>query len=47
MTKGLAKARVPVTLSPKLPTMILFILPCIFLIVGGPAAIQALKSYHH
>jgi tight adherence protein C len=37
-------ARLPVLLT--IP-MILFILPCIFLIVGGPAAIQAMKSFHH
>jgi len=37
-------ARLPVLLT--LP-MILFILPCIFLIVGGPAAIQVMKSMHH
>ena len=37
-------ARLPVLLT--LP-MILFILPCIFLIVGGPAAIQVMGSYHH
>ncbi len=37
-------ARLPVLLT--LP-MILFILPCIFLIVGGPAFIQAMQSYKH
>ena len=37
-------ARLPVLLT--IP-MILFILPCIFLIVGGPAVIQAVKSYQH
>jgi tight adherence protein C len=37
-------ARLPVLLT--LP-MIFFILPCIFLIVGGPAAIQALQLIHH
>jgi tight adherence protein C len=36
-------ARLPVLLT--IP-MILFILPCIFLIVGGPAAIQVMKSFH-
>jgi tight adherence protein C len=37
-------ARLPVLLT--LP-MIMFILPCIFLIVGGPAAIQALHAFTH
>jgi tight adherence protein C len=37
-------ARLPVLLT--IP-MILFILPCIFLIVGGPAVIQVMKSFHH
>ncbi|HEY4040859.1 MAG TPA: type II secretion system F family protein [Rhodopila sp.] len=37
-------ARLPVLLT--MP-MILFILPCIFLIVGGPAAIQVSHSFHH
>lgn len=36
-------ARLPVLLT--IP-MILFILPCIFLIVGGPAAIQVMNSMH-
>ena len=36
-------ARLPVLLT--LP-MIMFILPCIFLIVGGPAAIMAMKNFH-
>lgn len=36
-------ARLPVLLT--IP-MIVFILPCIFLIVGGPAVIQVMKSYH-
>jgi tight adherence protein C len=35
-------SRLPVLLT--IP-MILFILPCIFLIVGGPAVIQVMKSY--
>jgi tight adherence protein C len=37
-------ARLPVLLT--IP-MILFILPCIFLIVGGPAVILVRKSFHH
>jgi tight adherence protein C len=37
-------ARLPVLLT--IP-MILFILPCIFLIVGGPAVIQVMHSLHH
>jgi tight adherence protein C len=37
-------ARLPVLMT--IP-MILFILPCIFLIVGGPALIQVMRSYHH
>jgi tight adherence protein C len=37
-------ARLPVLLT--IP-MILFILPCIFLIVGGPAVVQVMKSYNH
>lgn len=36
-------ARLPVLMT--IP-MILFILPCIFLIVGGPAAIQVMRSMH-
>ncbi len=36
-------ARLPVLMT--IP-MILFILPCIFLIVGGPAVIQVMKSMH-
>jgi tight adherence protein C len=36
--------RLPVLLT--IP-MVLFILPCIFLIVGGPALIQVMQSYHH
>lgn len=36
-------ARLPVLLT--LP-MILFILPCVFLVVGGPAAIQVMKTLH-
>jgi len=36
-------ARLPVLMT--IP-MILFILPCIFLIVGGPAAIQVMKTMH-
>jgi tight adherence protein C len=36
-------ARLPVLLT--IP-MILFILPCIFLIVGGPAVIQVTHSLH-
>ena len=37
-------ARLPVLLT--LP-MILFILPCVFLVVGGPAAIQVMRSFGH
>ena len=37
-------ARLPVLLT--LP-MILFILPCVFLVVGGPAAIQVMHSFGH
>jgi tight adherence protein C len=37
-------ARLPVLLT--IP-IIFFILPCIFLIVGGPALIQVMQSYHH
>lgn len=37
-------ARLPVMLT--MP-MIVFILPCIFLIVGGPAMMQIMKSFHH
>lgn len=37
-------ARLPVLLT--LP-MILFILPCVFLIVAGPIAVQVLKAMHH
>ena len=37
-------ARLPVLLT--IP-MILFILPCIFLIVGGPAVIQVMHTIHH
>jgi tight adherence protein C len=37
-------ARLPVLLT--LP-MILFILPCIFMIVGGPAYIQVMQNLHH
>ena len=36
-------ARLPVLMT--IP-MILFILPCIFLIVGGPAAVQVMKTTH-
>ena len=36
-------ARLPVLMTVP---MILFILPCIFLIVGGPAAIQVMRSMH-
>lgn len=36
-------ARLPVLLT--IP-MILFILPCIFLIVGGPAVVQVMKTMH-
>ena len=36
-------ARLPVLMT--IP-MILFILPCIFLIVGGPAAIQVMRTMH-
>ena len=36
-------ARLPVLMT--IP-MILFILPCVFLIVGGPAVIQVMKSMH-
>jgi tight adherence protein C len=37
-------ARLPVLLT--IP-MILFILPCIFMIVGGPAYIQVMQNWHH
>jgi tight adherence protein C len=37
-------ARLPVLLT--IP-MILFILPCIFMIVGGPAYIQVMQTWHH
>jgi tight adherence protein C len=37
-------ARLPVLMTVP---MILFILPCIFLIVGGPAAVQVMKSFAH
>jgi tight adherence protein C len=37
-------ARLPVMLT--LP-MILFILPCVFIIVGGPAGIQVARSLAH
>jgi tight adherence protein C len=37
-------ARLPVLLT--IP-MILFILPCIFMIVGGPAYIQVMQNFHH
>jgi tight adherence protein C len=37
-------ARLPVLLT--LPTMT-FILPCVFLIAGGPAIIQVMHSFHH
>lgn len=37
-------ARLPVLLT--MP-MIIFILPCIFLIVGGPAMIQVMKAFSH
>ncbi len=36
-------ARLPVLLTVP---MILFILPCVFLVVGGPAAIQVMKTLH-
>jgi tight adherence protein C len=45
MTKREAKAaRLPVMLT--LPTMV-FILPCVFLIAGGPAIIQVMHSLSH
>jgi len=37
-------ARLPVMLT--LPT-ILFILPCVFLVAGGPAIIQLMKAFSH
>ncbi|HVC63810.1 MAG TPA: type II secretion system F family protein [Acetobacteraceae bacterium] len=37
-------ARLPVLLT--LPTMF-FILPCVFLIAGGPAIITVMRSFHH
>jgi tight adherence protein C len=36
-------ARLPVLMT--IP-MILFILPCIFMIVGGPAYIQVMQTFH-
>ena len=45
LTKFEAKAaRLPVMLT--LPTII-FILPCVFLIAGGPAMIQVMKVFNH
>ncbi|MDA8051443.1 MAG: type II secretion system F family protein [Rhodospirillales bacterium] len=37
-------ARLPVLLTVP---MILFILPCVFMIVGGPALLQVLRAFHH
>jgi len=37
-------ARLPVLLTVP---MIVFILPCLFMIVGGPAMIQVMHSFHH
>ena len=37
-------ARLPVLLT--IP-MILFILPCVFLVVAGPIAVQVMKTFHH
>jgi tight adherence protein C len=37
-------ARLPVLLTVP---MILFILPCVFMIVGGPAMLQILRAFHH
>jgi tight adherence protein C len=45
LTRFEAKAaRLPVMLT--LPTA-LFILPCVFLIAGGPAIIQVMKTFSH
>ncbi len=40
--EGAARLSVMLTLP-----MILFILPCVFIIVGGPAAIQVMKTFSH
>lgn len=37
-------ARLPVMLT--MPTMV-FILPCVFLIAGGPAIIKVMRNFHH
>ncbi|HUA77718.1 MAG TPA: type II secretion system F family protein [Acetobacteraceae bacterium] len=37
-------ARLPVLLTVP---MIIFILPCVFMIVGGPAVLQVLHAFHH
>ncbi|HTU53188.1 MAG TPA: type II secretion system F family protein [Acetobacteraceae bacterium] len=37
-------ARLPVLLTVP---MILFILPCVFMIVGGPAMLQVIRAFHH
>lgn len=37
-------ARLPVLLTVP---MILFILPCVFMIVGGPAMLQVMRAFHH
>ena len=37
-------ARLPVLLTVP---MIVFILPCLFMIVGGPAMLQVLRAFHH
>ena len=45
MTKREAKAaRLPVMLT--IPTLV-FILPCVFLIAGGPAIIKVMDNFHH
>ena len=40
--EGAAKLSVMLTLP-----MIVFILPCVFIVVGGPAAIQVMKTFSH
>ena len=37
-------ARLPVLLTVP---MIVFILPCVFIVVAGPAGLQAVKAFHH
>jgi tight adherence protein C len=37
-------ARLPVLLTVP---MIIFILPCVFMIVGGPAVLQVMRAFHH